>query len=175
MPVSALVTTVGAANANAYVSRADADQYHLDRPEPTGGAWSSFSSGQKDAAILWATKLMDALWEWNGTVTDYVQALLWPRAGLSKRSGDALPINAIPVELAQATAEFARQLAAADRAADSDVETQGITSLKAGSVELTFRESGIYAKVVPDAVVNLIPREWGRVRGSNTGIREAVR
>lgn len=163
MPVSALDTTAGGASANAYCTQAFADQYHLDRPAPSV-AWSTYSSDQKNSAILWATKLLDALWEWCGWPVSNTQALAWPRSGLMNRNKNAsLSTTAIPNEIQQATAEFARQLLAADRAADSDIETQGIRSITAGPVSLSFKDT-VYAKVVPDAVQSLIPIEWGRIR-----------
>lgn len=167
MAVSTIVTTAGSASANAYVSLAVADQYHLDRPA-AGTTWSSASDDEKTAAILWATKLLDSKYEWEGWAADAVQVLAWPRTGLMNRNRTvALSTTAIPTEIQQATAEFARQLLAGDRAGDSDVETQGITRLTAGSVSLSFKDS-VYAKVVPDAVVNLIPCDWGHVRGTSS-------
>lgn len=185
MPVSALVTTAGSATANAYVSILVADQYFLDRPN--GETWATYSSDQKTAAILWATKLMDSLWVWNGYPVDAVQALLWPRGGMLKRNGwEYVPLNIIPIELQQATAEYAGQLQATNRTADNAIETGGITSVQAGPVRVTFKDS-VFAKVVPDAVYNLIPHgqsgvvfalgsaDWGYVRGTNSGVRQTAR
>jgi hypothetical protein len=174
VPVSAIVTTPGSANANAYVDAAFVDQYHLDRPAPSI-PWSTYSADQKAAAILWATVLLDSMWCWTGYPTDAVQALQWPRGGMLRPSGwDYVGTNEIPIQLKRACAEFARQLAAADRTADSDVETQGISSLRAGPVSLTFKDD-VTAKVVPDAVVNLIPDDWGYPRGRENGYRGLVR
>lgn len=174
MGVSPLVVTPGSASANSYCTLAVADQYHLDRPG-AGTTWAAASESQKNAAILWATKLMDALWIWNGYAVDAVQALLWPRGGMLLRSGwDYVALDVIPVELQQATAEYARQLLASDRAGDSDIETLGITSLTVGPVSLAFKDS-VMAKPVPDAVVGLIPPDWGRPRSRSMGTRDLVR
>jgi hypothetical protein len=174
VPASTLVTTPGAANANAYIDVAFADQYHADRPTP-GTAWSSFTTEQKSAAILWATVLLDSMFDWSGYPTDAVQALQWPRGAMLRPSGwDYVDLDEVPIQLKRACAEFARQLAAADRTADSDVETQGILSIKAGPVALTFRDD-VTAKVVPDAVVNLIPSDWGSPCGRDNGFRSLVR
>ena len=173
MAVSTLVTTAGSATANAYVTLAVADQYHEDRPA-VGTTWSGATDAVKNAAILFATKLMDALWDWTGNAVDGTQALTWPRSGMVDRNGYAIDTDVIPTELQCATAEYARQLIADDRAGDSDVETQGITSLKAGSIALTFKDL-VIAKVVPDAVYHLIPRSWGTVRGRASTARELVR
>lgn len=174
MPASALVTTAGSALANAYVDLATADQYHLDRP-PVGTTWVTASTDQKTAAILWATKLMDRMWYWNGYPTDAVQALLWPRGGMLKPNGwEYVDLHVIPPELQQATAEYARQLLVSDRVGDSAIETGGITSVKAGSVEVHFKDS-VFSKPVPDAVFDLIPPNWGYPRVRSTGTRDLVR
>jgi hypothetical protein len=174
VPVSAIDVTPGSAAANAYVTIAVADQYHLDRPA-VGTTWATATTDQKTTGILWATKLLDALWEWNGYPTDAIQALLWPRTGVWKRNKwEEVPRNIIPIELQQATAEYARQLLVSDRAGDSDIETVGLKSLTAGPVSLAFKDS-VFAKPVPDAVINLIPCEWGYVRGRNTGVRNLLR
>lgn len=174
MPVSTIVATAGSANANAYCTVAAADQYHLDRPADTAGTWAAASTDQKTAAILWATKLLDSTYEWEGFVATATQSLLWPRSGLLYQSGYAVPVTVIPVPLRDACAEFARQLLVADRTADSDIETQGLTALSAGAVSLTFKDS-VQPKVVPDAVANLIPASWGVCRGRAASVRQLVR
>jgi hypothetical protein len=174
MPAATLVTTAGAANANAYCTLAFANQYALNRPA-VGTTWSTASDEQKNAAILWATLLMDSLWDWSGFATDTTQVLQWPRQGMLKRTGwEYVDVHTIPTELQNATAEYARQLLAGDLAGNSDVETQGITSLRAGPVALTFKDS-VTAKPVPDTVFNLIPPSWGYVRSRMTGVSRTVR
>jgi hypothetical protein len=173
--ISSLVTTVGASNANAYVSLAVADQYHSDRPA-VGTTWSSATDVDKMQAILFATKLLDDLVEWTGWVVTETQALLWPRTGMWYRNGYSVSTTIIPTELQEATAEFARQLLVADRAADSDVETYGLESFKAGPASLSFNLDYVTAKVVPDLVVHMLPGEWyERIRGRKSGSRELLR
>lgn len=175
MPVSALITTPGSALANAYVDIATADQYDLDRPSAAGDVWASATAARKSSAILWATLLMDSQWEWVGYPVDAVQALLWPRGAILKRNGwEYVSLTVIPGEIQKACAEYARQLLVSDRAADSDVETQGIKSLTAGPVSLSFKDD-VIAKPVPDIVINLIPPHWGYVRSRNVSARELLR
>ena len=174
MAVSTLVTTAGSATANAYVTLAVADQYHEDRPA-VSTTWASATDAQKNAAILWATTLMDSLWEWTGFSTDSLQLLLWPRQSMLKRNEWEFVLDAvIPIELQEATAEYARQLLVSDRAGDSDIETQGLTAVKAGPVALQFKQ-GVVAKPVPDAVFNLIPPSWGVVKSRVRGVRDLMR
>lgn len=168
MPVTALDVTPASPTANAYVSLAVADQYHLDRPA-VGTTWGVATADQKTAAILWATKLLDNLWTWNGYPESLTQALAWPRKGILKRHGLSGYISSteIPTQIQSATAEYARQLLVSDLAANSDIESLGITSLTAGPVSLSFKDS-VRAKPVPDIVVNLIPLEWGTFRFGNS-------
>ncbi len=166
MAVSTLVATAGSATANTYVTLAVADQYHEDRP-PAGTTWSGAASDAvKNAALLWATTLLDSLFEWTGwPAVPGTQALLWPRTGMWYRNGQAVLSTIIPVELQEATAEYARQLLAEDRAADGDIETKGITKIVAGPIELGFKNT-VSAKVVPDAAVHLLVTEWySAIRG----------
>lgn len=163
MAVSTLIATPGSSAANAYVTLAVANQYHEDRP-PADEAWVNASDDEKTAAILWATKLMDSLFIWQGWPKDTVQALLWPRTSLMRKSGwEYLDDSTIPIEIQWATAEFARQLLVSDRLADDDIETKGLSSLSVPGVSMTFSGSGT-AKQVPDAVRLLVPDEWGAVR-----------
>lgn len=172
MATSAIVATAGAANANSYVTLANADQYHDDRVA-VGTTWADASDNNKTRALLWATMLLDDHYDWDGVVETETQKLNWPRNGLATVNGYNLDSDTIPSEIADATAEYARQLLVADRAGDSEVETQGLTGLKVGSIELNFKDN-VYAKNVPDAVAWLIPRHWGRLRGSS-GVRMLVR
>lgn len=175
MPPTAIDATPGSATANAYVTLAVADQYHADRPA-VGTTWSGATADQKTTAILFATLLMDRLWVWPGSYpTDNIQALLWPRTGIVKANGwEYVDYHTIPIELQKATAEYARQLLVSDIAGNSDIETQGITSLRAGPVALTFKES-VNAKPVPDTVVYLIPPDWGYPRTRSSGMRPLLR
>lgn len=173
MPAATLITTPGAANANAYCDITFADQYHANRP-PSGATWTVATTDQKTAAILWATILLDRLWVWTGFVVDTTQVLLWPRQAMLMRTAIAyVPINIIPIEIQQACAEYARQLLVSDLAGNNQIETLGLTSFKAGPVAFTF--SGTAAKPVPDTVYDLIPSEWGYVRSRTGGARPLVR
>lgn len=163
-----LVTTAGASDANGYCTVAEADAYHDTLLFRTDWPDTGTNVAQvKERAIITATRLLDALWVWYAYQTHpEIQSLQWPRQALLKRGGWVFqPFDQVPPELKNATAEFGRQLIAADRSADNDVQTQGLKALSVGSISLSFKDD-VYAKVVPDAVVNLIPTEWGYLRGN---------
>lgn len=96
---------------------------------------------------------------WTGSPATSTQALPWPRTGMYDFNGNEIASDAIPQALKDATAELARQLKSADRTLDSDVSVQGITSIKAGSVSLSFKDM-VESKVIPDAVYNLLVPSW---------------
>jgi hypothetical protein len=109
---------------------------------------------------------------WTGVIATLTQALPWGRIGMYDRLGRLIASNVIPQELKDATAELAGQLEANDRTLDNDIIVQGITSVKAGSVALTFKEN-IAAQVLPDAVVNLMPGSWMTDEIADYGVRES--
>ena len=176
MAVATIVATAGSASANSYITRTEGNTFDDNRPASSGNDWSVATNTAKDEALLWSTIQIDSLFVWTGAVTDSTQVLQWPRQGMVERNRrDAVATDAIPTELKNAQAEFARQLIAEDRAADSDIESKGITQLKAGPVFMQF-SSDVRAKVIPDAVANLIPEHWySRIVGRPSGMRELVR
>jgi hypothetical protein len=166
MPVPSVVATPGVADANSYLTRAEATTYH--DAHLYASKWTSASNDQKDIAIIMATRVLDAMVEWTGVKATEAQKLQWPRSGMRDRSDDyALADTVIPQELKDAVAELARTLLAADRTLDSDLETLGITALKAGSVALDFTNP--QAKVIADAVAFLLPVQWGTIRSRRSG------
>lgn len=175
MATSTLVATAGGASSNSYATLVEADQFHDDRPA-SGTTWADATTATKTAALLWAAKLLDSLFEWAGWVTDADQAMLWPRVGIVKRNGYSLDQDTVPQELKDAQAEYARQLIAdSGRSDDSDIEAQGIKRIKAGPVTLDFKDS-VFNKVVPDAVALLIPDDWySRIRGRASSTRRLAR
>lgn len=159
-----VVTTPGASNANSYASVVEGDAYHDGHAHAAD--WTGATTAQKGAALVMATRLLDVMWCWENWPSATTQALQWPRQGMLDVLGlSIIASTVIPQRLKDATAEYARQILAADRSADNQVETQGLTDLSVGSISLSFRE-GVTAKPVPDAVLYMIPTWWGYVRGA---------
>jgi len=146
-----LVVTPGAATANGYASVAEADAYSVERLEAT--TWDGADVPTKEAAIIMATRLLDAMPQaWTGAAVDAIQALRWPRLGMLNRNGFPIGTTIVPQALKDAMSEFARQLIEeATRVSDNDVLNQGITSVKAGSVSVSFGQ-----KTLEDAAANLL-------------------
>jgi hypothetical protein len=172
MATSSLIVTPGAIDANAYVSLAVADQYHLDRP-PADNVWPEAVYPAKTQAILWATKLLDRLVPWTGSRVNDTQALKWPRYGMYNSRWVAIPSDAIPKELEEATAEYARHLLTSKVASDpSALKSQleeladsarklGVSQVNTPNVSITLEErQSAPVTRVPAEVFDLLPQSW---------------
>lgn len=157
-----LNATAAATDANSYATVAFADSYHEGRLY--ADVWTQANATKKAAALVQATTMIDAFFSthpraWEGSPTTTTQALCFPRTGLTLRNGNLVDSATIPTDLAKAASELARQLLSSDLSADNAVANQGITSLSAGPVSLSFKQE-IASKPIPDAVLQLVPSHW---------------
>ena len=150
---SALVVSIGSVTANSYATRAEADAYAGDRLH--SAAWTAAAADDKDRALLWATKILDTRVKWAGIISDYRQALAWPRSDVSSlNSGQYFLSTEIPPFVKQAQIELAIALLTEDRTLDPG--SAGISSLSVpGAVSLTFDKTG-QPPVLPQQVRDLI-------------------
>lgn len=168
--------TPGSPDANSYATIEEADAYFATRIK--GETWSEASEDEKAAGLITATRILDSLSvahrrlirngttqynlvgrQWTGAPAMDDQVLAWPRSGMRSRIGRAIPADIIPKELKEATSELAWQLYLSDRTLDSEAVVQGISSVTAGSVSVSFKEN-IEAKILPDIVMSLMPSWW---------------
>jgi hypothetical protein len=149
-----LIATPGAPDANSYATVADGDAYHEAHLYAT--AWTGATEPNKTIALVMATRVLDARCRWKGTAVSDAQALGWPRYNVADpNTGYILSHLLIPRQVREATCELARTLLAGDRTADNQADAQGLTKLKAGPVELEFKDF-IVPKVLSDAVMSLL-------------------
>ena len=114
-------TGAGLVNANAYANAADGDAYHEGHLYAT--AWTAATAEQKDAALVMATRLIDAEYQFGGVKATFAQALQWPRSECRDvDADDELPSNAVPKAVRDATCEQARELLIVDRTATPEGE-----------------------------------------------------
>ena len=138
----------GKPDSNTYALVADADAFHEGHLYAT--AWTGASTPNKEKALVLATRLIDASYQFNGGKTKSTQALQWPREGALDpdrlafaRSALATVIssyfesNKIPKALVDATCEMAREVLIADRTDAPDGEGLSQVGL-VGTVNLTF-------------------------------------
>lgn len=154
----ALDATVGGASSNSYVTLAEFVTYLTTRPQ-TPAAVTAATDAEREAALIMATRMIDAYQCWTGASASATQALLWPRTGMLTNTGFAMASNVLPQQLKDAVCELAIAMLVADIFAESDVSVQGITSIKAGPVALTFKDE-IAARGLPSFVTSLLPSSW---------------
>ena len=146
-----VITTIGAANANSYVSVAEGDTYHTERLH--SATWTDADTTSKESAVIWATRILDNGMEWNGVKYQLDQGLRWPRSGAYDRDGDFFEVTELPNDLKDATAELARLLIASDRGADPG--TKGFEQIKVGSIVLDIDKADL-PDIIPNSVYMLI-------------------
>ena len=138
----------GKIDSNSYADVAEADAFHDAHLYAT--AWTGANNTTKAAALIMATRLIDAYYQFRGYKAHDAQALQWPRE--MARDDDALPLpgvavlaprdeyfasDAVPTLLRDATIETARELIRANRTDDPDGE--GLASLAlTGMLSMTF-------------------------------------
>lgn len=172
-----IVATPNAANANSFLTLAEGQAYWDTRLFTT--PWDD--SDDQTAALILATRTLVSLLAprrefvppsggaagyfiirptWTGAPATATQALPWGRAGMLDRNGNVIGPTVIPQELKNATAELAGQMSKADRLVDSDIAVQGITSVKAGSVAVSFKNDIRVLKTLPEVVLDLLVPSW---------------
>ncbi len=101
-----LITDVGAANADSYVSLADAESYHTSR---SAGQWTG-DDAAKEAALRRATAWIDGRFRsrFPGSRSNgRGQSLEWPRKNAYDVAGDLVGDTEVPQEIVSAVCEAA--------------------------------------------------------------------
>lgn len=155
----ALIETIGSATADTYATLTEANTYHTTKRFPVLAGWATASDASKESAMRLGAILLDRMFEWNGGAVTSTQARMWPRTGLLTRTGFTILGTEIPIDLKEAQAEFAGQLIAGNRLSDNDAAKQGITSVKAGSVAVTFKDTDVSSVDSLDAQLRLMGSE----------------
>lgn len=166
-----IIATPGAANANSFITEAEATAY-FDARLPLPTPWED--ADDPTAALAMAARLLNAIAQprrrlvgeyyitsrqWTGVPATVTQVLAWPRIGMYDINGNLIAPTVIPQALKDAQAELAGQLVITDTSLDNEASVSGISSVKAGSVAVTFKDM-IQSHVIPDAVWLLMPESW---------------
>ena len=130
----------GRDDANAYANAADGDAYHDGHLYAT--AWTGATAENKEKALVFATRLIDSQFQFDGGKAKEAQALQWPRENCydpDADGDDALASNIVPRLVIQATCEMARELIVADRTAAPPGE--GLKYQNAGTTQTGYDKS----------------------------------
>lgn len=156
-------TGAGLADAESYISVADADAYFAAHSDPS--SWSGLTTAQKESALRYATTWLDRRYGWPGQVefVETPQALAWPRSSAWDAEGREL--EDVPQAVADATCEAA--LAHVASALNETVGLTGVGSLvesaQVGPLSVKFSESAIARRTFAyiDSILSLIASPRG--------------
>ena len=141
----ALNATVGASDANSYVTVAEANAYFRHRLHSED--WDDADA--PDSALVTASRMLDWYVKWKGWRSSTTQAMLWPRTEVLRRDGTSVDDDIIPPEVKTATYELAFSSLAESRVGDDPLA--GIEQLKAGSLMIKA-DSGDYDSTALDTI-----------------------
>lgn len=174
-----VVATAGASNANSFLTVAEMEAIAEAHTQAQYAAWDG--ADDQAALVVMATRIIVAYFSgrktlvhgggdpftrifprWTGAPATTTQRLPWPRTGMYDINGNALASDAIPEDLKLATAELVLALAAdGATTGDNDAAAAGISSVKAGSVSVSFRgDMLLTSKPLPDAVLLYLVPSW---------------
>lgn len=161
-----IIATLGAADANSLVTRAEADAYF---DLGLGGcAWEDLDEDIKERALVSATRDFQAI-PWNGCAVSSTQALAWPRRLPGASDGLTLPANVKAALCEHALDLVQREASKATGGADrAQLRAEGVTSYRIGDRSETLAQLGAGALAEADAALS------GKVQRLLTGwIRRA--
>jgi len=144
-----LVATAQATNANAYVSRSDAQSYldgRLDIAE-----WTDATAVDTDRSLIMATGRLD-IEGFVGSPTSFTQRLQWPRGNVPDPWGSYYASDTIPRIVEEATAELALAYLKSGASLD-DTGLEQFANVKVGPLDVTPRISR-----KGDALPNIVRR-----------------
>lgn len=133
----------GKADAESYLSEADADAYNTAHSASTD--WSGASTVEKEVALRRATQYLDMEYgaRWKGMRSNEDQALDWPRYDADDRDEVVLDSNEMPQRLLDATAECAERFITEDMLPDqTDPGVVTSTSVRVGPLSEAKTYSG---------------------------------
>lgn len=160
----------GKADAESYVSVADADAYHDARGNAT---WTG-TDAVKEAALRRATAYIEGAYglRFVGDKYTAAQALSWPRGNAVGRDTYTIDSDVIPGKLADATAEAALRELVTPGTLTPDSERGGAVSetyFKAGPVETSTKyrsdaPAGTAISIISHLLRNLLKGGAGQLR-----------
>jgi len=161
-------TGAGLLTSNSFISLDDADLYHEMRLHVE--TWTTASDDTKEAALMWATRLLNNLINWSGYKATEGQALRWPRYLVYDLDGYLIESTVIPDFLKSATAEYARNLIETDL-----TEENGLAGYKKLKIDVLELEVDKYSQsaTIPPAVWDMVKRYGDKYRNS-TRVTERI-
>ena len=172
----------GKTDANSYADVADGNAYHDGHLYAT--AWTGATDDQKAVALVMASRLVDAEFQFNGTRTNAVQGMQWPRARCPEPDAIHVPLqvllpipsdyvrfDSVPKAVVQAACEMARELLIADRTAAPAGE--GLKYYNNAGVQTGYDKTD-RRPIIP-AVAQALLAKYGSLISAKSGAVKLVR
>ena len=160
----------GKADANAYASVADGDAYHAGHLYAS--AWTAATADNKAVALVMASRLIDAEYQFGGTRSVASQALQWPREDCpDPDAGDMVAETMVPKAVVEAACELARELILTDRTAAPAGE--GLKYYNNAGVQTGYDKADT-RPIIP-AIVQALLAKYGALIKSKSGSVKLVR
>jgi hypothetical protein len=176
----------GKADANSYADVADGNAYFAGHLYPS--AWNACADDRKAEALVMATRVVDAVFQFNGFRAHTTQALQWPRErcpdpdkGLPAASvlgwvaDDYVEPDVVPALVVQATCEMARELIVADRTAAPPGQGIDVTTTGSGDTYSSTRYSKIDTRPIISPVAKAMLSKYGALASGTGGAVKLVR
>lgn len=175
----------GLANANSYISQADADLFFEGHLYATD--WIDAGQVKKDTALVHATRVLDEQWLWFGYKRVSTQALGWPRINVRDtdsplNSGTTypswapspiyLPEDEVPNAIIKATALTALMLLQQDRVTGS-IE-QGVKSFELDGVMKVEFDPAYKSDVLPGQILVEL-KKYGQLHSAKDRVVKLIR
>jgi hypothetical protein len=162
---------------------ADGDAYH--EGHLYASAWTAATMDKKEQALAMATRIIDAMFRFNGFKRMTTQSLQWPRRdcrdpdadsgsvpGLLLTRGPLLDETKVPALVLQATCELARELLAANRT--DNPMGEGLQSMRIeGALEIKFDSKNKLPPVT--RLVQSMLGKYGEYLDKSSGMGRLVR
>lgn len=147
----------GKADAESFISVADADDYHAKRDNT---AWATLSTPRKEALLRKAADYLLQMYslKWAGYRTNDIQFLDWPRTYVPRRPAELYsteipytedfyyPANVVPREVMYANAELALR----GESEDLSIESERLTTEESvGSLTVRYDKSARDKRTFP--------------------------
>lgn len=141
----------GKADANSYASVEEADAYY--EHHLYSSVWEADPSKQ-EAALVTATRLIDAATQWRGARLTPTQSLDWPRVGCVLDDTWEVPADEVPQKVKWATCEFCRFLLVKDR--ETLTEEPALKRVKVDVLEKEYQDGADSLSILPFTVRQIL-------------------
>ena len=161
----------GKIDANSYAAVTDSDAYHAGHLYAS--AWTGATADNKAAALVMASRVIDAEFQFNGVKASAAQALQWPRSDCPDpdAAGEDVADDLVPRPVVSATCELARELLAIDRTAAPPGE--GIASDWTATFGKKYSKTDV-RPILPRLVQSLLAK-YGAPQRRGGGVVRLVR